>query len=127
MGDGYPRGALTLLGPYAEGNDGTEEVVFAAFMGENHAGLTPLERFGFILHPGRCQRATACTAISASSGFRRLRSGEVGGSSAFSESGDPSPCQHLGVAAEVKSNQLLYADPRYQRAWVTAPTRLTRA
>jgi hypothetical protein len=33
-----------MLGPYAEGNDGTDEVVFAAFMGENHAGLTPLER-----------------------------------------------------------------------------------
>ena len=42
-----------MLGPYAEGNDGTEEVVFAAFMGENHAGLTPLERFGFVLHPGK--------------------------------------------------------------------------
>jgi len=27
----------------------TEEVVFAAFMRENHAGLTPLEKFGFIL------------------------------------------------------------------------------
>jgi hypothetical protein len=42
-----------MLGPYAEGNDGTEEVVFALFMGENHAGLTPLEKFGFILHPGK--------------------------------------------------------------------------
>jgi hypothetical protein len=56
----YPSGSessisndLAMLGPYAEGNDGTEEVVFAAFMGENHAGLTPLERFGFVLHPGK--------------------------------------------------------------------------
>jgi len=65
------RAAMTLLGPYVEGNDGTEEVVFAAFTGENHAGLTSLERFGFVLHPGRCQRATACTATSASSARRR--------------------------------------------------------
>jgi hypothetical protein len=56
----YPSGSesainndLAMLGPYAEGNDGTEEVVFAAFMGENHAGLTPLERFGFVLHTGK--------------------------------------------------------------------------
>jgi hypothetical protein len=56
----YPSGSdsaigsdVAMFGPYAEGNDGTEEVVFAVFMGENHAGLTPLERFGFILHPGK--------------------------------------------------------------------------
>jgi len=48
---------LAMLGPYAEGNDGTEEVVFAAFMGENHSVLTPLTGFGFVLHPGR---ASAC-------------------------------------------------------------------
>ena len=52
--------AMTLLGPYAEGNDGTEEVVFAAFMGENHAGLTPLERFGFILPP---RKMSACYGV----------------------------------------------------------------
>jgi hypothetical protein len=40
---------LTLLGPCAEGNEGTDEVVFAAFMGENHTRLT----FGFVLHPGK--------------------------------------------------------------------------
>ena len=28
-------------------------------------------------------------------------------------SGDPSPCQHLGLAAELKSSQLLYEDARY--------------
>jgi hypothetical protein len=33
---------MTLLGPCAEGNDGTDEDVFAAFMGENHTRLTPL-------------------------------------------------------------------------------------
>jgi hypothetical protein len=56
----YPSGSesaigsdLAMLGPYAEGNDGTEEVVFALFMGENHAGLAPLEKFGFVLHPGK--------------------------------------------------------------------------
>jgi hypothetical protein len=48
---------LAMLGPYAEGNDGTEEVVFAVFMGENHSVLTPLTSFGFVLHPGR---ASAC-------------------------------------------------------------------
>ena len=51
---------MTPLGPYAEGNDGTEEVVFAAFMGENRAGLTPLERFGFVLHPGKM---SACYGV----------------------------------------------------------------
>ena len=49
-----------MLGPYAQGNDGTEEVVFAVFMGENHAGLTPLERFGFVLHPGKM---SACSGM----------------------------------------------------------------
>ena len=63
----YPSGSessirndLAMLGPYAEGNDGTEEVVFAAFMGENHAGLTSLERFGFALHPGKM---SACYGV----------------------------------------------------------------
>src|SRR6478672_3466208 len=59
--------ARGTLGPHAEGNDGTDEVVFAAFMGENHTGLTPLERFGFVPTQGRCQRVTACTATIASS------------------------------------------------------------
>lgn len=48
---------LAMLGSYAEGNDGTQEVVFAVFMGENHSVLTPLTNFGFVLHPGR---ASAC-------------------------------------------------------------------
>ena len=63
----YPSGSessisndLAMLGPYAEGNDGTQEVVFAAFMGENHAGLTPLDRFGFVLHPGK---VSACYGV----------------------------------------------------------------
>jgi len=51
---------LTLLGPCGEGNEGTEEDVFAAFMGENHPGLTPLERFGFVLHPGKM---SACYGV----------------------------------------------------------------
>jgi hypothetical protein len=53
---------LAMLGPYANGNDGTEEeeVVFAVFMGENHAGLTPLERFGFVLYPGKM---SACYGV----------------------------------------------------------------
>jgi hypothetical protein len=63
----YPSGSesaissdLAMLGPYAEGNDGTEAVVFAVFMGENHAGLTPLERFGFVLYPGQM---SACYGV----------------------------------------------------------------
>ena len=64
MGDGYPRGALTLLGPYAQGNDGTEEVVFAAFTGENHTGLTPLGGSASYSTQGRCQRLTTSTATS---------------------------------------------------------------
>ncbi|WP_131536273.1 hypothetical protein [Mycolicibacterium aromaticivorans] len=56
----YPKGSasaidldVAMLGPYAEGEDGLHEIVFATFMGFNHRVLNPLEKYGFVLHPGR--------------------------------------------------------------------------
>jgi hypothetical protein len=55
----YPADAQSLiiadlarLGPYADGSKGTERVVFVASPQENRSVLTPLERLGFVLHPG---------------------------------------------------------------------------
>jgi hypothetical protein len=56
----YPRGTessidqdVAMYGPYAEGDDGSQDIVFSTFMGFNHRVLIPLEQFGFVLHPGR--------------------------------------------------------------------------
>lgn len=43
---------IAMFGPYAEGDDGSQKIVFSTFMGFNHRVLTPLEKFGFVLHPG---------------------------------------------------------------------------
>lgn len=43
---------LSLRGPYALGDFGTDRVVFVAGPGENRAVLAPLESYGFTLHPG---------------------------------------------------------------------------
>jgi hypothetical protein len=68
-------GDLAMEGPVAEGTDGTEEVVFAIGMQDNHAGLTPLEKFGFLLHPGK---ASACYGQYSRT---RVECPEIGGAS----------------------------------------------
>jgi hypothetical protein len=55
----YPEGSQSAIdadiakyGPYAQGDDGTHEIVFSTFMGDNHRVLTPLTKFGFAIHQG---------------------------------------------------------------------------
>jgi hypothetical protein len=66
----YPPGSewainqdLAMLGPYAAGSTGTESVVFAAFMDGNRTELMPLEKFGFVIHPGKMSSCSAPSGV----------------------------------------------------------------